>query len=390
MQAGSEDGTDMGSRNKQRNVGTQAVVMPKKKQQMLITGIFTIVFVLVLAIWWFFDMRSYVATVAGRRISTDEFKFYLTQQQRAVEESEGLTGADEATRTNFWKTPVDGEDPVQRVKNDALDNAKELKIQLIKAKEYGMSINEDIRQYVLETVVNPTKNEYEAVFGESSYSKYIEDMFGITLKDFIKVVENLTLADRFRIEYLKNNFTAPEYTDEEAKAVFDEQRLKFEDRTIRYIYFSSVSVAEDGTNTPLAEDALKTKQKLAADILSQIQAGGNMEELAKVHSEAPSVADDGGLVTTRYSDDPEIKELLDWAYAAKVNDVASVNTSTGIYIARVEAIAPFDDVKVEVKSVMVDEARNVFYFTALDGWMKEPAYNLIRKDSVLDSIKIIP
>lgn len=374
----------MGSRNRKLNTGKGPIIVPQRKARIIALSVVAGLILIAAAVWFVLDMNSYVATVAGSRISTSEYTFFLKQQQQQVEYQEGISDKTDEERAAWWATKTaEGEDPFVLAKNDALDSTKEYKIQLLKAAELGLSVDETIRSYVQTNVVDT----YKSYLGEESYLTYLETSYGVDEKQFVAIAEKLTLITNFRDAYIQQNFTAPTYTDEELMAEYEANIDTYRDADVRWIYFSKTKMAEDGTSTDLTAEEIAAKMATAEDLLAQIQDGADMVALVKSNSEDTARETDEGLKTlnkSTYGAYAEFAPILDFTFTAELQDVALVETTSGIYVVRLEALTSFEDKKEDVTSSKLGTAQTEFYTAALDGWMADPAYNLIRRSTVLD------
>jgi hypothetical protein len=329
-------------------------------------------------VWFITDSNSYVATVDGRRIQNAEYQYFLKLQQGQVEAAEGLDAKTEEERKAYWEQDaVDGENPVLRVKNDALDIAKEYAIQLQQAREMGLSVDDAIRAQ--------TQTDIESIrqsLGES-YTANLADL-GLTEGKYAEILRNFYLIDVFRSKYIEENYKAGEISADAVRDMYNTNPNAYDVVTARMIYLSKVD--EEG-NT-LEGDALADKQALAEAIMTEIIQGADMETLAKERSDSQSVQEDGGVQELNYSMQPYMPEIIDWAFAANADELSVIDTTYGIFIVRVEGRTGFEEAESGLRTQMEEQAKLTFYGNALDGWMADPKNNLVLKERVFEGFTV--
>ena len=337
------------------------------------------ILVMIGTVWFYNDSQSFVAKVGGRRIVNDEYNYFLKLQQNAVETKEGLTGKTEAERKAFWsKSAVEGQNPILSVKNAALDNAKEYAIQLEKAKAAGLVVDDNIRTEA-QTYINSIKQSQ----GADVFATNLADM-GLIESRYKEILQNYYLIDMFKAKYMNDNYKQTDITDDTLKAAYDKDPKQYDKVGTRIIYLSKTK--EDGTALDAATVA--EKKKKAEDLLGKLNAGADMATLAKEQSESTTAKDDGGLQELTYVMQPYEPEIVDWAFAAKKGDTKLIDASYGIFVVRMESRTGYAEAKETIRTDMISKAREAFYTAALDGWMKEPQYNVVLKNRVFEKFTV--
>ncbi|NLM75367.1 MAG: hypothetical protein GX187_04655 [Clostridiaceae bacterium] len=328
---------------------------------------------------YFIDTRSYVASVAGKRISKAEFEFFLNQQVAYTEQEENLTTDEE--REKFWTTPADGQDPWEEAKIKALDLAKEYAVQLIKAKESGMKVDTEIKTEVLYLLAS-----MQGQMTDKQFTDYIKGLYGVTPRQLQRIWENYRLIDRFKEGYIEENYEADPPGQEEIKNYYTENKNSFDEVDLSYVIFYKY----DRENyEDLSEEEIEQKRQLANEALEKIKNGENMDSVIEDYTEETVSSEDSeepdpiGKLTLQYF---EGNSLVEWAFENKVGDVDIIETDYVIYVARIENRTDFDDVSEDVKNSMEEEAKEEFYDDVLDEWSLEPKYNIIKNDTVYEAI----
>lgn len=337
------------------------------------------ILVMIGTVWFVNDSQSFVAKVGGRRIMNEEYNYFLKLQQNAVETKEGLTGKTEAERKAFWsKSAVEGQNPILSVKNAALDNAKEYAIQLEKAKTAGLVMDDNIRTEA-QTYIDSIKQSQ----GADVFATNLADM-GLTESRYKDILQNYYLIDTYKAKYMNDNYKQADIADDTLQAAYDKDPKQYDKVGTRIIYLSKTK--EDGT--ALDEATLAEKKKKAEDLLVKLDAGADMATLAKEQSESTTAKDDGGLQELTYVMQPYEPEIVDWAFAAKKGDTKLIDASYGIFVVRMESRTSYADAKETIRTGMISKAREDFYTAALDGWMKEPQYNVVLKSRVFEKFTV--
>ncbi len=323
------------------------------------------VFVL-LAGYFIYASFSYVAKVGSAKIENHEYIFFLIAQKINTESEAGAI--DEYRKKELWKNPADGEDPISVVMNQALENAKEFKIQLIKANEAKFKLSEqerkDIRAYLDDTLKN------------QSNIAYVKNDLGLTLTQFKDIVWKSELAGSFAYDLMEKNSDNFPVTDDEAKAFYDENKAYIDEVALRRLI-----IPTEG----LTEEQINEKKKLAEDLLSKIKSGEDMIALIKEHSEDTCYVDEG-LYTFTYDEDIFEIEVKDWAFSVEPGESGIVQVQSGIYVLRLENKKGFEDKKAQIISSLKSEKLNVFYYKQLEEWKNDPEFNLIKNENVLNRI----
>jgi uncharacterized protein YjbI with pentapeptide repeats len=358
----------------------------KKKEPLLspfarnvLLAIIAVILLTVGSIWFYNDSQGFVAKVDGRRIVNEEYSYFLKLQQNVVETREGLTGKTEAERQAFWsKSAVEGQNPILSVKNAALDNAKEYVIQLQKAKAAGLAVDANITSQAKSYIDSIKQSQGADVFAAN-----LTDM-GLTEARYLDILQNYYLIDTFKAKYMNDNYKQADITDEAIQAAYDADPKQYDKVSARIIYLTKAKA--DGTT--LDDATLAIKKKTAEDLLAQLTAGADMATLAKEQSESTTAKDDGGLQEMSYDMQPYEPEIIDWAFAAKAGELKLLDTTYGIFVVRMESRKGFSDAKETIRTDMISKAREDFYTAALDGWMKEPKYNVVLKNKVFERFTV--
>ena len=258
-----------------------------------------------------------IVTVNGENVAKDIFYYYFYNSQDEVLKEAGIDSAD-SIPDDFWTTEKDGKTPLKTAKENALSDMIDDRLQYQKAKEEGITLTADEKSSIQSQVAQIKQNQnmlaqlsqmkigvdyYEELMTESAYiqklvSKYIKD-------GTIKVDEN------------------------EAKQALEKDYIK-----AKHILIATVDTS---TNQSLSDEEIAKKEATANDVLAQIKAGGDFDELMNKYSEDPglSTAPDGYVFTTGSM----VQEFEDAAYALKPGEVSGlVKSSYGYHIIKREQL----------------------------------------------------
>ena len=338
------------------------------------------ILVVVFVIYFLIDSGSYVATVDGNRISKTEYQFFLSRQQTATEQQEGIYGKSDAEKEAFWLKTADGQNPWETVKSRALDSAKDYMIQIIKAQEIGLKVDSKIKSEVA-GLMNSTKSSL-GLQNEKQFVNYVKKVFKITPGQLSKISENLMLIDEFKEAYLDKEYKPAQLTDEDVQAFYDQDTKSFDSVDIRYIHLSKL----DDNGAKLSEDQVQAKKEKAEEALNKIRQGADLDQVITGYTEEkvdPESTKPVGSETVTYFTG---SELMDWIFENKPGAAGMVETDQEIFVVKILSRTSFEDVKPTVRTTMENEAKESFYNEALGKWNMEAKYNIIKNDRIYDSI----
>ena len=327
-----------------------------------------------LAVYLVIDSKSYVAKVADERIKTFEYEFFLNLKKTQIEREYELSDKTEEEKTSFWQSnSIDGDNAEEYLKKAALDMAKEYKVQILKAEEYGISIDKDDIAAIDAEFDYYTQNEES----KQIFKSYVEEDLGISLPQFREIKTGLRLIDKFAAQYIKDNRNAVSVSEEESKAYYEENKLYIDQVTARHILIKTVN----DNFEELSEDLIKAAKDKADQLLARVNNGEDMAKLVTEFTEDTASIEGGGLYTFDYSQQ-YMEEFKDWAFNADVNDTGIVKTFYGYHVMRLENRTGYDDRKDFVASQAKMYKLSEYYEEQLDTWKKDSQYNLIINEKV--------
>lgn len=255
-----------------------------------LAGLLLLIVIIIAAGIYYYQSTNYVATVGEQKISQPEYTFYLKNVQSQLLAQAG-ENVDPAT---FWSTNVNGEPAIEWAKRNALEIARETKVQLIKAKQAGIKLDkadltkvEDVIKYYTSQYEGKKSSEIETEFKASS---------GVTVGEFREVLKEAKLAEKFK----QNEMKDVKITDAEIRAYYDKNTDKFKDCEFRKNAEEAVwahhilVLTVDSSGNEFAADKQKEAKKKAEGILEKAKKGDDFLKLAKDNSEDPGSLSNGG------------------------------------------------------------------------------------------------
>jgi foldase protein PrsA len=338
---------------------------------------------LALAMYFIFS-PEYVATVGSEKITSEEFKFFLKQEKDSM-----LQIAENPDPETFWNTKIDGENAIDVAKNKALERARDLKIQVIKAKEHGKklekaeeeSLNKSIKDFIAQNNNSTTEADKASV----SY-------YGVKLNEFKKIYKQYILMQKVMQEELG-----------EIKVSEDEIKTYYENNPD---WFKNTDMRPDGGEALWArhilikadkgapEDELKKAKEKAEEILQKAKNGEDFAQLAKENSEDGNAQYGGDYVFGR---GVMVSEFEEAAFGLAPGQISGlVQTDFGFHIIKLEEKYEKDQ-PVSLKcaqeyrefgtSLIRSELYSQKYDEKMEEWKKDPRYELKKNQKVFDSIR---
>ncbi|RCX18426.1 foldase protein PrsA [Anaerobacterium chartisolvens] len=338
--------------------------------------IIAVVLVVALAISgsiYYFNSNNYVVKVGDKKISKEEYQFFLSLAENQVKTTLGITTLGETE----MKTKVGNQTIEELIRETALDKAVEYKIELVKAGEQKIALSsEELKN------LNANLDQFIESFGSAlEADKQLKEQYGVDEKSFKSIYKQFSLTQKFRSEESKKIT----FSDEEIKAEYDSDPGKYGEVTIKHVLIKTI----DDAGAALPEDKIKEAEAKANGILSQVNSGQDIGLLAKEYSEDPGSKDTGGEYTFK-KDGQMVPEFENWAFEHKEGDTGVVKTSYGYHVMKLEKlnIPSFDEVKDSVKNEMVSSKFNEDYAKQMETWKKEAQFIVTKNEKKLSDIKI--
>ena len=260
-------------------------------------------------------------------------------------------------------------DPGQ-IREDALQQATDLKIHNAKAKEMGITLTAEDNE-TMDSMMNVMIPYYAEMTGVDE-KQYARDYFGISLSEYKSLLNTMLLNDRLASVLMEDVGV----TDEDALQVFEAQPEHYNEATVRHVLFLFEGTDEENPRT--REESLA----LAEDTLQRVNDGEDIGDLAMDLSEDTGSASSGGEYTIR-QDDPYVQEFLDWSFSSEVGDTGIVETEYGYHVMELDARrSTFEDFKDDI----TEELKQQAVTEQFEAWRGEPQYEVTINQDVYDSL----
>lgn len=302
-----------------------------------------------------FTSGNYVAKLKGQKLYNYEYTYYLNQQIAALQdEIEVPEGADNEARAEAYKTffttkDDNGQYPLQRCKDKALEELRLFKTSYQLAVAAGYDLTDEEEKNV-ENNVDYYINSYYQIYTQYSSSS-------VTYDDVVKQVCRNMTVNEYK-EYAKQDTVIAKYkeamkkeyntTEDELRAVYDENVNDYRKVTVQKFFLSTETTSEGGSAVAMTDEQKAEVKTKIEDYLAKFQSGEySFEEKIKSDSEESDSANSVGVTTINNSNKTGVTVLDDWAMAKKAVDGENVyellEDSKGYYIVRCTDIEDFDN-----------------------------------------------
>jgi|LSQX01.2.fsa_nt_gb foldase protein PrsA len=279
-----------------------------------------------------------VASVNGTDIKFDEFEFYLNDTKAGMEQQ-----ALKSNISNLWETEIEGKNAVDVLKEKAVDMVVLNTVQLQKAQELGLELDEsELAQ------LDEEKKYYINMWGgEENYESVLTQM-GLNDKTFAEVLQNMRLSEKLRSHImLSDGYTI---SDEEKKEFYDKNKDMFYQPQVTAKHILIGIMGENGEE--LSDKEIEEKKKLAETILTKIEKGEDFDKLMNEYSDDPGLeTQPDGYTFSKGQMVPEFEEAAFSLENDKVSGI--VETTYGYHIIKKigsTEYAPYDMVSDWIES----------------------------------------
>lgn len=293
---------------------------------------------------------AYAAKVNGEVISTTEYDSIV---ERAKKQYAGQIGMD--------FNSAQGRQMLEALKKNIMNSLVDMTVMKQKAKEMNLSV---------------TPEEYDARYKEFLRSRYngTESALDEDLKKnrITKAEFEKQFRDQILLQKLYQKIVSDiKISDADLKGFYDKNKEKFQ--VPEQIAAKHILIKADKSKPA---DVAKAKAK-AEDLIRQLKAGANFEDLAKKNSEDDGSKPSGGDLGN-FSKGRMVPEFEQAAWALKPGEFSQtpVQTNFGFHIIKRGPTTPgqtrkFEDVKEMIKGQLKQEKER----TTFENWLKEAKAN---------------
>jgi parvulin-like peptidyl-prolyl isomerase len=227
----------------------------------------------------FFLLRpQIIAHVGSEKITTAEFKFFLRQIKDGMLEIAGYP--DQET---FWRSKIEGEYAIDIAKKSAIESARELKVQVIKAEERNISLSKQETEQLNSRIDDILYSEGGVRDNKKDKDKFLLDNYDVNLNGFRDIMRQYRLreilvqkeSEAMVVEDTDIEEYYEKYPNEYKKSAYRENGE--EALWVRHIRIALQEKASEEENKKALEKA--------EEVLEKIKSGGDFEQLAAEYSE---------------------------------------------------------------------------------------------------------
>lgn len=299
-----------------------------------------------------------------------------------------IAGVQEGTpeEESFWNSKIDGESAIDVAKKKSLEQVRELKIQVAKAKEANIKLEksdlESIENGIKDFIAQNNNSKTEA-------NRMSVELFGVKLDELKDIYKEFILMQKL----IKKEYEGTEISKDDIPSYYEEHpewynETQFRDDAEEAVWAKHILI-RSSSEAP-AEEQDKARKK-AEEILEKAKNGEDFAKLAMENSEdAGSAMFGGDYVFGRGKMDPAFEEK---AFSLKPGEISDlVETNFGYHIIKLEEkFSEGQPVSVrcakEYWEFGVRYISSKLYDQKLEEWKKDPNFVLEKNKSVYDSIK---
>ncbi len=267
---------------------------------------------------------------------------------------------------------VDGKTVADKLKEDTLNKTLEFKIEYMKAKEAGTVADKQ----TLSSMYSEVENYVQSQGGGQAGNEKFKAETGVGSSQFKAFYREFMIINKYAEEYKKN----AKFSDEELQKHYTKNEAKLKKVTVRHILLLTQDM---NTGAPLSKDKQQKAKEKADSLLKRIKAGEDIKTLATEFSEDPGVKENFGEYTFAKTGQM-VPEFEDWAFKAKVGDVAIVKSQFGYHVMKLEKFGSMADVKEDVRMSLASEKLEGL----VDVWKKDKQFAMTKNTKVFDAIKL--
>lgn len=334
---------------------------------------------------------NYVAKVKGEKIYTHEYTYFLNLQ--ISEETEKIEIAEDASteektkayETYFSTKGEDGKYPLDRIIENAIEEARIFKASYLLSKDKGHALSSEEKSNV-ETNLDAMLNYYYQMYSQYGASMTYDDIVayycgGMTVKQYKAFGILDTTIAKYK-EALKETY---EVDEDALRAIYDEEPNDYRKITVQKFFLSTQTEGENDAKVNMtAEQKAEVKAKID-DYLAKFKSGELVfEDTIVSDSEETSAETDKGISTINNKSLTNVEVIDKWALERQAadgeNDYTVLESDTGYYIVRCTGIEDYENSK-DSEEGKEDSIRNTIKAT----WLEEKASAQVREEALADS-----
>lgn|GEM_PF-436648 len=344
----------------------------KRRPKGLIIGLAAIAAVIIISVVILCILQpwaSSVATVDNLKVTSYEYKFFSKFNMDQFLSSM----SNDATADKYdWSTKKGSETAKDSVKKSTFEQIQEFKIQIIKAKEAGLKLDDEDLDKV-DAAINTMITQNNS---RNAAEEFCKSNYGVTLSEYKEIYKSFTLAQKYQAYVIKD----VNVTDDEIQKYYDENKSEFDKVTVTHILIKTI----DDNGASVSEGKKSELRKKADELLARVKAGEDIKKLALEYSEdKPAVTNkDGRGYQGEYTfvKGEMTTEFEKWAFdeSRKEGDADVVETLYGYHVMQFHkrTVTPLDDVKDSIKAVLLAQKQSEYITKKLEELKKDSRYTL--------------
>ncbi len=303
-----------------------------------------------------------LATVNGENITKADFDYYYYAVKQTMLSEANVSEADAEA---FWKeTEIDGKAATEVAKERALDESVRAFAQMQKAKEMGITIDEEGQK-----AINQQKNTLITnLGGRGEYEARLKEM-GMTEASLDAFLEQSYYMGMLYSK-ITNEDEKYAVTDADADAYTKDNNIK-----AKHILFSTV----DESGAALPQEEVAAKKALADETLAKIKAGADFDALMNELCEDPGL--EANPTGYEFGKGQMVEPFEKAAYALEIGAVSEVvETSFGYHIIKRVERTFDEETLASLRQTSIEDIRFNLYDADIESWKNEAKVEVMEKE----------
>lgn len=307
-----------------------------------------------------------IAEIEGEKITKSELKFIFDHIRNTLEENANLLQADTEQIKTFWETEIEGEQRVDVVKRESLEDLIEVKLLVSKAKEDNVQLDETDNAEIDELM----ELYIETNGGEDLAEINLQKSFGMSLEEYKKINKELVLSSKYKNQaYIKF-----EIAQEDIKKYYEDSIDSLEMVSMKYILILTETYEDE---EPMTDDEIADKRKIAEEVLDMAENGEDFDVLTEEYTEDPEYRLYGNELT--FSRENVRDDLKEWAFSEEVGKLTILEVPAGFMVLKIIEKHDFEYVAEEIKQTLQKQE----FEKKLEQWKEQ---DFIINQELIDSI----
>ena len=270
-----------------------------------------------------------VSSRNGVEVNLSEYAYWFYSSQRSLEQSAMDQGYTTAEISALW---TDAE--IENLHAMSAADSRQYAELLSLANNAGVVLDTD-EEAEITLMVDGVVSSL-GVENPADTDKSFLETFGLSIPQMTDAYKGITLINK----YLMVLQESTDFSDDELKQIFDDQPDYYGNNVIvRHVLI----LCNDG----MPEDDQKAAKEKADEIMTMLEDGADIGELAGEYSEDGGSSDNNGEYV--FGRGEMVAEFEDWSFSAEVGDQGMVKTTYGYHIMEFMGEAGFDDVKETIR-----------------------------------------